>query len=235
MVAVVVGLSKTLSYTVSKPKMKDDQPLFLLTQPDIETVIPQSRQEITTEETDSPVIEMRSTRIPLMGADGKQVSYQPTVLDEETGEQVPSGDPILCWTSEAGEFHKENEHGEKLYYKTITEDITITEPQPALEITMDDAGYVEGLEMIMEDVIESKTVSFDEDHTQFNYWDVLPFKEAAEAAERADRVINRENVDNLGMGVAMVFGDVDNLGMTVVDLLMQIDQLKQEVEGLKNA
>jgi hypothetical protein len=170
----VENISKEIIVTEQVPKMLDNKVLYRLPQPDKEIVTPVTRTVETIEENDRPIIVKESKKVPLLDAKGKQVTYQPMVFDEDAQAQIPSGNPIACFTTEEVDVHKTDSEGNTLYWVEITDDVTTYEPQDDAEITDEDPNWTEDLEVILEDIDVEKTVTLLDSPKSFDYEEVEP-------------------------------------------------------------
>jgi hypothetical protein len=187
----VKSLSKQVSYREAVDVFDEEgKALYFLPQaPLVEKKYEVTKIE-TIEKTSEPVIHMETKKVPLLGEDGKQVSYEvietlvtPAVLDEEGNvieeektEEVPTGRFILCYTTEEVESQKEDSEGRKLFYKTVEEEVEVTTPQETLIIDETDERFVEGLERVTNEVENTKTVTFEESPQEFTYEDIIQYK-----------------------------------------------------------
>jgi hypothetical protein len=135
-----------------QPKLSEEgKPLFLLPQPSRGVVSTVSRPIKSTVESEHPVI--TTQRVPLLGPDGKQKSYEMTTeetLGDGTTRQVGTGYVIPLWLTE--EVQEQDTEGNPLYWNTIEEEIISYEAQAPKEITADDPDYIEELEMVYEEI-----------------------------------------------------------------------------------
>jgi hypothetical protein len=174
----VTGLTKTVTYQELVDKVNEEgKQLFLLPQNPLVEEIGKEIQVETIEVTETPVLIQVERKVPLLDENKKQVKYEVTTLDEETGEQVGTGQFIYCFTTEIDEVQKTDENGLKLFYKTETVAEEISTPQPDLEITSDDEKFEEGLEKAQILVDKTKVLTFDESPSEFTYADIVAQKE----------------------------------------------------------
>lgn len=199
---------KQIPITVAQDKKDaNGNQLYKLPQPDIETTQNTQVQTETTEVTNNPIMITVTKQVPLLDANGNQVTYEQTTISEVTTptdnpvmiqyadgnlvqkkdangnllyySQVGTGVYIKCYTTEETTEQKKDSNGNLLYYTTETVQNTISTPQDPLLITEDDERYINGLEKATEDVQQQKTISFKDSMNEFNYYDVIKYKESS--------------------------------------------------------
>lgn len=149
-----------------------------------------------------------------------------------------SDKPVKCFATELVEEQKKDKDENLLYYKEVVEEVVGYEKQLPLEITEDDERWpVEldekgnemkvKLEKATEEVEKTKTISFEEDMTQFNYDDVVKHKESqlikgtfyskAKLFEKMDESLFSTNISsfNADLGFDMISLPVDGEVRTV--------------------
>jgi hypothetical protein len=174
----LTGLSKTVPYQELADKINEEgKQLYLLPQNPLVEEIGKEVQVETIEVTDTPVLIQVPRQEPLLDSEGKQMQYELTTFDEETGKQVGTGQFIKCYTIAFDEVQKRDENGLKLFYKTETVAEEISTPQPDLEILEDDERFEEGLEKAQILVDKTKILTFDESPNEFTYADIVAHKE----------------------------------------------------------
>jgi hypothetical protein len=176
----VTGLSKTVSYQELADKFNEEgKQLYLLPQNPLVEEIGKEVQVETIEVTDTPVLIQVPRQEPLLDSSGKQMQYELTTFDEETGEQVGTGQFIKCYTIVFDEVQKRDENGLKLFYKTETVTEEISTPQPDLEITEDDRRFLLAKDLKKAQILVDKTkiLTFDESPNEFTYADIVAQKE----------------------------------------------------------
>jgi hypothetical protein len=189
----VAGLTKEVSYQKQRQKVtEDDKALFLLRQEPIVDEVGREVQVETIENTGVPVMIEVVEKVPLLDETDHQVEYELTqlvttpaqydedgnLISEEKIEQVGTGQFIKCFTTEIKEVQKKDENGLKLFYDTDIVMDRVETPQPALEISQDDARFVEGLEEVKEIVEETKIVTFEQEPNEFTYEDIVKAKQS---------------------------------------------------------
>ncbi|MCR8633498.1 hypothetical protein [Paenibacillus radicis (ex Xue et al. 2023)] len=179
------GLTKIIQLNESRPKRDEEgNTLYLLPQPDQEEQSFQTIRSESAELTNEPCMILSMVQVPLM-ENGKQKSYQPIqkvdVLDEEGSiigeEEIPIGPPLLLFTTHEELQQKKNEQGQLIYWQEKEIEETIFVPVAPLEIANNHLDYVEGLDVALEDFIQPKTVTIEEDMSEFNFEDIRQHKE----------------------------------------------------------
>lgn len=184
------NLSKVVSYFVKEDKLTEEgKNIYLLPQEPLKESFGKEVQVETIENTGVPVIIQVEKKVPLLDENKKQVQYEVTITDEETGEQLGTGTFIKCFTIELDEEQKKDENGLKLFYETeiVMEDV-VTEV-PALEITEEDEEFEGGLDKVQVEVEKTKTVTFEENSAEFTYEDIVAYKYQG--------IINASQLDDL--------------------------------------
>lgn len=132
------------------------------------------RREMTTDVSDEPVM--------YMVYDEENDVDVPTQATNEEGEllfynEIPSGPVIKCTIEEEQEVQKTDGDGNLIYTKEVTTTTIVLEEQELLEVTEDDELFVEGLPRAVEDAVQYRIATFENEPELFTYEDIVAHKE----------------------------------------------------------
>jgi hypothetical protein len=158
------NLTKQVTYIETVDKEIDGKKIYLLPQDDaIDRQIVTKTIE-TTEETDKPVMVKVTSQQPLLGDDGKQIEYQPTILGETIEAKDVQGndnEPVFenVYNEETGDVtqvQKEDENGNLIYLGQIPNGPVV---KCFIGVEIDQQKEVNGQKIFLKDIEEEEITS----------------------------------------------------------------------------